>query len=714
MLLLPVLGRSQSIEQLQRELRQAKETKNLKQQAQYLNKLGYAYWDQQDLTSAINAFEESIALNQTLNNSNALITLNTNIGLLYNEQLDYKNAISAFEKSLQTANKQKRKSEQMGAHINLGTTYQAMGKHENAIAHAQKALALAQELSNMPGIRTAYGLLAENHKALNNSEEAFKYFNLFSSIDKHIKSEEIKEIKSESENQLSQLSKEKQEKEQALSQTSQQLATTKDSLKQSAALAREQQLQLKLNEATIEQQKIEQKIQQQLMVGLIIIFLIVLAFSIFVYRQFQQKKKVNRQLSEQNNQIREQKREIENQRDIANRQKKKITDSINYAKRIQRAILPPEAYLEQNMPEHFIFFMPRDIVSGDFYWALKRDEKLVLAAADCTGHGVPGAMMSMLGTAFLNEIVNKMVENKHITALQPSEILNQLRRYIITSLHQTGAQDEAKDGIDISLVVLDLERKELQYAGAHNPLYIIRDNQLIEHKGDRMPVSIHRNADKPFTNHEIKLQDNDRLYLFSDGFPDQLGGTKGRKYMSRKFKEFLLSIHNEPMHVQEQLLKQEHLRWRGETSQLDDLLVIGLKMTPDAYKFAEEGADKYEWHNNTVLIAEDTDMNFVFLMEALKPTGINVMRAHDGKEAIALCEDNRFIDLVLMDINMPHVDGFEATRQIKANRNIPVIAQTALHISEAEEKSKEAGCDDYILKPIRLNDFLATIAKYLR
>lgn len=711
MFLIPFSGRSQSVEQLQEDLTEAKKAGSVREQARILNKLGYTHWDNQDLAKAIAAFEASIGYNRELGNKNALLTLYTNTGLLHTEQLDYSRAVKAFATCLQLAQTEGRKAAEVAAHINLASTYQAMKEHTQAITHAQKALDGAQELSDMANIRTAYGLLAENHEAQNNSQEAFKYFNLFASIDKHLKSQEISEIKSESKNQLSQLSREKQAKEEALSQRSQELATTQDSLRQSAALAREQQLQLQLNRATIERQEIQQKNQRQLFLGLIVIFVLVLIFSILVYWQFRQKKKANELLSEQNQQIREQKEEIERQRDIAQKQKQKITASINYAKRIQRAILPPEAYLEQNMPEHFIFFIPRDIVSGDFYWLLKRDEKVILAAADCTGHGVPGAMMSMLGTAFLNEIVNKMVENKHITALQPNEILNRLRRYIITSLHQTGEQDEAKDGIDIALIVLDLEEKQLQFAGAHNPLVIIRDNQLIEQKGDRMPVSIHRNADKPFTNHEISLQDNDRIYLFSDGFSDQLGGTKEKKYMSRRFKEFLLSIHNEPMNVQKRLLKEEHMRWRGETPQLDDLLVIGLKMAPTT--MPKETTETLAWHNKTVLIAEDTDMNFVFLMEALKPTGINVMRAHDGKEAIALCEENRFIDLVLMDITMPHIDGFEATRQIKANRNIPVIAQTALNIDEAESKSKAAGCDDYILKPIRLNDFLTILAKYL-
>lgn len=703
-------ARSQTTEELLKQIQQAEQSLEPQNQAQLLNKLAYKYWDEGDYTKAINTFKKSISLNQSFGNTNALITLHTNIGLLYSEKQQFTNATEAFKQSLNLAKKHNRKAAQLDGLINLGTTSQSARQHKQAIEYSKQAQALAQELNDIQRLRTVYGLLAENYEALNNSQEAFKYFNLFSSIDKHLKSEEIKQIKDQSALEISQLAKEKQQKEQVLTQTYSQLKETKDSLKQSAALAREQYLQLELNQVTIRQQKIQQQNQRLVLFGFIGIFFLVSAFLLIVFKQNRQKQKANKQLSEQNALILTQKSELEEQHALVSKQKQSITDSISYARRIQQAIMPPKNYLEQNLPNHFIFFMPRDIVSGDFYWALKRDEKIIIAAADCTGHGVPGAMMSMLGTAFLNEIVNKMVENKHITALQPNEILNQLRSYIITSLHQTGEQSEAKDGIDIALVVLDIEQNKAQFAGAHNPLIIIRNNEIIEFKGDRMPVSIHRNANKPFSNHEIQLQPNDKLYLFSDGFVDQLGGQKGKKYMSRRFKEFLLSIHTEPMEKQKQLLKQEHLRWRNTLPQLDDLLVIGLDMVKVSE--TEKSPDAYDWHAKTILIAEDTDMNYLFLVEALKPTGVNVMRAHDGLEAIEICENNRFIDLVLMDINMPNVNGFEATERIKANRNIPVIAQTALNINEAELKSKEAGCDAYILKPIQLKVFLSTIAKF--
>ena len=172
-----------------------------------------------------------------------------------------------------------------------------------------------------------------------------------------------------------------------------------------------------------------------------------------------------------NRQVLEQKQEIEKQRDISEIEKKKVTDSINYAQRIQNAVLPPTSLFEHYLPEYFIHFKPRDIVSGDFYWITQKEGIIIVAVADCTGHGVPGAFMSMLGVAYLNEIVNKIAVNRHIRTFHANEILNQLRDQVISSLHQTGKFDESKDGMDISLCILDLENKILQFSGAHNPYF---------------------------------------------------------------------------------------------------------------------------------------------------------------------------------------------------------------------------------------------------
>jgi ligand-binding sensor domain-containing protein/serine phosphatase RsbU (regulator of sigma subunit) len=276
------------------------------------------------------------------------------------------------------------------------------------------------------------------------------------------------------------------------------------------------------------------------------------------------------EIEAQRDQISEQKNFVEEQRDQIILQNKEITDSIQYARRIQQAVLPGKRTLEKTLPDHFIFFKPRDIVSGDFYWAEKKEEQVVVCAADCTGHGVPGAFMSLLGLTYLNEIVN------HEGVLKASEILNRLRRNIIRSMSHKDEAEQAKDGMDIALVVIDRQLGMLEFAGAYNPLILVRKGELIEYKGDKMPVGMHIGEDAPFTNHRVQLEQNDMIYLYSDGFPDQFGGEKGGKYKAKPFKDFLTRISAEPVQQQANLMEAELKSWMGNEPQVDDILVIGI------------------------------------------------------------------------------------------------------------------------------------------
>lgn len=269
--------------------------------------------------------------------------------------------------------------------------------------------------------------------------------------------------------------------------------------------------------------------------------------------------------------IKERTKEIREQRDQIVEQKQAITDSIQYAKRIQSAVLPPVELIDKVLPEHFILFKPRDIVSGDFYWLKQIDKHIVFTAADCTGHGVPGAFMSMLGVALLNEIVRR----KEIT--QANQILDELRNQIMSALRQSGKEGEAKDGMDIALCILNLEDMKLQFAGAYNPLYLMRNGELIEFKGDKMPIGIHLRTGS-FTNHEFQLQKGDVLYVFSDGFVDQFGGNKGRKFMVKSFKRLLTEIHKRPMDDQKGILDITITEWRGEREQIDDIVIFGVRI----------------------------------------------------------------------------------------------------------------------------------------
>jgi len=211
-------------------------------------------------------------------------------------------------------------------------------------------------------------------------------------------------------------------------------------------------------------------------------------------------------------------------------------------------------------------------VSGDFWWMTQKNGLVVIVAADCTGHGVPGAFMSMLGVSFLNEIVNK---NEITTA---NVILDDLRHHVKSTLKQTGKEGEAKDGMDLALIVLDIENQRIQYAGAYNPLYLIRQNELLEYKADRNPIGIFIKEVESFTNNLIEIQKGDTLYIFSDGFVDQFGGSDGRKFKSKQFKELLLAIQDRSMLEQEMILDKTIDEWRGEMTQVDDILVLGIRI----------------------------------------------------------------------------------------------------------------------------------------
>jgi serine phosphatase RsbU (regulator of sigma subunit) len=316
--------------------------------------------------------------------------------------------------------------------------------------------------------------------------------------------------------------------------------------------------------------------QRLLLYFAIIALILVSGLVYYIYRGYRIKKEANIKLEEKNRLISAQKDEIqkqkeiaENQRDLIAYQKKHITDSIHYAKRIQTALLPSLELFSDEI-EHFVLYKPRDIVSGDFYWVAKIDGKQVVIAADCTGHGVPGAFMSMLGVSLLNEIIL----NRKI--IQPDQILNVLREYVIHSLKQSVQTSGVKDGLDMCICLIDFENNKMQFAGANNPLWIISGGQLNEIKGDKMPVAIHDNM-PPFTNHIIDLKKGDTFYIFSDGYADQFGGPQQKKILNKNFKMLLQNLQDLPMLQQGARIDEFFEGWRKELEQIDDVCVIGIK-----------------------------------------------------------------------------------------------------------------------------------------
>jgi serine phosphatase RsbU (regulator of sigma subunit) len=317
--------------------------------------------------------------------------------------------------------------------------------------------------------------------------------------------------------------------------------------------------------------------KQKLIIYFVILALLLVSFlGYYIYRGYKIKKEANIKLEEKNRTISLQKDEIEKQRDIAaaqrdqiGYQKRHIEDSIMYAKRIQTALIPSMELFSAKL-EHFVMYKPLAIVSGDFYWVSASENPQVIISADCTGHGVPGAFMSMLGVTLLNEIVN----SKHI--ISPDQIIENLRQGIIKSLKQVASEDSIKDGMDIAVCMIDFEKDILWFAGANCPLYLVRGGELIHYRADKMPVAIHYKME-PFTLHKIDLQKGDAFYIFSDGYADQFGGPGQKKFMSMKLRETLVTMSAMPMLKQGERLNEIFEEWMGDSPQIDDVTMIGVR-----------------------------------------------------------------------------------------------------------------------------------------
>ena len=314
------------------------------------------------------------------------------------------------------------------------------------------------------------------------------------------------------------------------------------------------------NEIITKSSKIE---EQKSIIWLSALFLIIVTIlGGLAFRSYRLKNKANILISKQ-------KEEIEEQHDVLEEQHREITDSINYAKRIQDAILPPLKLVREYMPDSFILYEPKDIIAGDFYWLENVKNLTVFAAADCTGHGVPGAMVSVVCHNAMNRAV------REFKLIEPNEILDKTREIVLETFEKS--YEDVRDGMDIALCTINSETKKLSFSGANNGLYFIRNGELTQIKPDKQPIGKYDDA-KPFTKHELDLEKGDVLYTFSDGYADQFGGPKGKKFMYKPFRELLLSIHQKPMDEQHDILMKAFEDWRGSMEQVDDVCVIGVRI----------------------------------------------------------------------------------------------------------------------------------------
>ncbi len=505
-------------------------------------------------------------------------------GLIYQKSGDYNKAI---EYSKQVLDKNKIAHNKFGISnslLNLGKIYYKINKYDTALYYLKETLEQKKALNDSLDLASTMRFLGKIYLNKANNRIAKNY--LSNSLEIAIK-QNLKEDIKESHLSLSEFYIVDKQYKKAIEHFKA-YSELKDEL--NSQKINELELQYKFDkkqkqiEFEQEKREVEQKLKlqrQKLYTSIFIAgFILMLVLALYIYRNYKKKKQINFILRQQKEEIEAQRDEIEAQRDMATEQRDKIiiqkniiTDSIEYARRIQNAILPQEKYINSILDKYFILNKPQNIVSGDFYWLSQKDNKIIIVVADCTGHGVPGAFMSMLGVSFLNEIVNK--DN----ASQANEILELLRKRVIETLHQTYGILGSKDGMDIAVCIIDKNNMSLQYSGAHNPIYLINNNKLLEYKADKMPIGIHAiKVVKAFTNNEIKIRKGDMLYLFSDGYTDQFGGEKGLRFRQASFKKVLLEIHKKNPEEQKLILDQTLKNWQGDYKQIDDIMILGLQL----------------------------------------------------------------------------------------------------------------------------------------
>jgi serine phosphatase RsbU (regulator of sigma subunit) len=532
------------------------------------NNIGTVYHKQKEFEEAKKYYLKSLEIEEAIDNKKAMASSYNNIGAIYKEQRQLDKALEFYFKSINIYKEFGNRKEIASIYNNIGFIYDMKGDSDKALEFYNKGLDISKEIGSKTGIADSYIQIGKYYNSMWEYKQAVEPLEAALEIGKQVRSLDI--IQSSSK-ELSITYENLQQFKKAYNAFKLYQAAN-DKIKDEEKIKRFTQLEMQY-EFNKKQKEQEFLLKRQRMITIFSIIglslMILLAFVIF--RSYRRKKKDNQLLEQKNIEIEKQRDIAAAQRDQIGQQKKEITDSIYYASRIQAAILPPDDFMEKILPEHFIFYKPRDIVSGDFYWSYQKNGKIYISAVDCTGHGVPGAFMSMLGVSFLNEIVNKPGINN------AADILNELRRYVIMYLHQEEKEGKSKDGMDMAMMIIDTANNRLDFAGAYNPLYHIRDDELHEVKADRMPISIYP-VDEPFKNHTIEAKPGDCFYIFSDGFVDQFGGEKISKFKPKNLKKLLLEHHKEPMKTQSKMLDAAFYKWKGTLEQVDDIIIIGVRL----------------------------------------------------------------------------------------------------------------------------------------
>jgi len=583
-----------------------------KKAASFLTKSAIISWKNGAPNKALQFFQKAINLHEKINNLNDIKAIYSNMGVISTEIEDVDKAIDYFNKSLQIRRKIGKTDDIASGIIDLAYVLQLSKKYDKAIANLKEALPLAQSIKNDNLVLNCYNALSKCYENLNNqklaAEFSDKYKTYHSQIENESKENVVKQKEVEKKIEIQKIETEKQKKEKELNTEINQKEKAIDTLKERtdslSILQRNQKLAIDLlnkdkvlQETKLREQDAIQKRQRTFIISLIVGAFLSIVVIFLVIRNSFQRRRAMKQLASQNQEIILQKNDIDAKNEELNvalskieKQNKEINASINYASRIQQAILEPVDKLQNFLPESFILFRPKDVVSGDYYWfnqiinipdsndnesieeiQSKIRRNTIISAIDCTGHGVPGALLSMIANNLLYQIVVKD------QVIEANLILDELNNGVRKILKQDVTK--SRDGMDMSICIVKEDDGVVEYAGARSPLVYIKNNELMHIKGDIQGIGgLQVSNERRYTSYKIEIDTDTQFYIFSDGFADQFGGDKQKKLMSARFRDVLFETHNYNMADQRQQISDFFDHWKGNYEQVDDVLVIGFKV----------------------------------------------------------------------------------------------------------------------------------------
>ncbi len=542
-------------------LKMYEETGDKRGIANSYNNIGVIYNDLGRYDKALESYFVTLRMNMEMGDQYGIATSNINIGVVYKALGKYNNALENYFASLKISEEIGDKSNSAAAHINIGDVFLLQHKLNDAKNQLISGLNLAREVGAKDNVESAYETLSACDSATGDWKGAYQYQKLFKQLSDSVFNAEN-------------------------SKRSAEMSARFDSEKQ--------ETKIKLLENEKEKQAIvsgaENKRNRTVLIAVLCGLSLMILFSMFMFNRWNvtrrqkniielQKAEVDKQrdladsrrviAEEQRHVIEIQKKEVEHQKELVEEHQKEIIDSITYAKRLQEAILPPNEYLKKYLPDCFILYKPKDIVAGDFYWMEVIDDLIFIAAADCTGHGVPGAMVSIVCSNALNRTI------KEFGLRNTGEILDKVTELVMETFEKSDAN--VADGMDISLLALNKSTGQIYWSGANNPLWYICNRELKSITANKQPIGKHDNR-KPFVSHRLNLLPGTIFYLFTDGYADQFGGARGKKFKYKQLEEKLMAISGNSMEDQKDTLDKTFTEWKGKLEQVDDVCIIGIKI----------------------------------------------------------------------------------------------------------------------------------------